>query len=296
MSIPLNAAPGAELPKSGRLSRFRAGLALVVENRSALVGLVCVSLLLLVALFAPLIAPYEVDAFTDGVLEGPSWMHPFGIDQIGRDVFSRVVEGTRISLAVGLLAVTISLVAGTIIGLLAGYYGGMVDSVLMRAMDIVLALPYVLMAVLIAAILGPSLQNGIIAIGLVRIPRFARVVRGATMSVAQLQFVEAARSIGASDLRIILHEILPNILGPLIVYFTLSLGDAILAAAVLSFLGLGAQPPMPEWGAMLNEAQRYLTTHPFLSVFPGIFIFVTVLSFNLLGDGLRDVLDPKSRR
>jgi peptide/nickel transport system permease protein len=277
------------------LTRLRAGLSLLAGRKSAMFGLSCLVLLALVAIFAPLIAPYEADEFTSGVLQGPSWAHPFGIDQIGRDVFSRVILGSRISLSVGFLAVGISLVFGVTLGVLAGYHGGWLDNAFMRAMDVVMAMPYVLLAVLIAAVLGPSLQNGIIAIGIVRIPRFARVARAATIATARLQYIEAARCIGASDTRIILREILPNILGPLVVYSTLSLGEAILAAAVLSFLGLGAQPPTPEWGAMLQEAQRYLTTAPFLSIFPGIFVFLTVLSFNLLGDGLRDILDPKSR-
>ncbi len=293
MTQPITVAPidGA----SSLLTRVLAGLSLLAERKSALFGLIFLLLLVFLALIAPLIAPYKIDAFTDGVLEGPSWQHLFGIDQIGRDVFSRVIMGTRISLAVGFLAVGISIFFGVTLGVLAGYYGGRLDNIFMRGMDVVMAMPYVLLAVLIAAVLGPSLQNGIIAIGIVRIPRFARVARAATIAATGQQYVEAARCIGASDFRIITREILPNILGPLVVYATLSLGEAILAAAVLSFLGLGAQPPTPEWGAMLQEAQRYLTTAPYLSIFPGLFIFFTVLSFNLLGDGLRDILDPKSR-
>jgi ABC-type dipeptide/oligopeptide/nickel transport systems, permease components len=276
-------------------TQLRIAFSRLAERKSAMFGLIFLILLALLAIFAPLIAPYEADEFTSGVLVGPSWEHPFGIDQIGRDVFSRVILGSRISLSVGFLAVSISLVFGVTLGVLAGYYRGWLDNAFMRLMDVVMAMPYVLLAVLIAAVLGPSLQNGIIAIGIVRIPRFARVARAATIATARLQYVEAARCIGASDKRIILREVMPNILGPLVVYSTLSLGEAILAAAVLSFLGLGAQPPTPEWGAMLQEAQRYLTTAPFLSIFPGLFVFVTVLSFNLLGDGLRDILDPKSR-
>ncbi|WP_454851191.1 ABC transporter permease [Rhizobium binxianense] len=276
--------------------RIREGYRQLAERRSALFGLYFILFLIIVAIVAPWIAPYGIDEFTDGVLEGPSWAHPFGIDQIGRDVFSRVLLGSQISLAVGIFSVGISLVAGVVLGILAGYYGGWLDAVFMRIMDVVMAIPYVLLAVLIAAILGPSLQNGIIAIGIVRVPRFARVVRAATMATVRLQYVEAARCVGASDVRIITREIFPNIVGPLVIYTTLSLGESILAAAVLSFLGLGAQPPIPEWGALLQEAQRYLTTAPFLSIFPGLCVFATVLSFNLLGDGLRDILDPKSRR
>lgn len=276
--------------------QLRQGYRQLAERKSALVGLYFILFLIVVAIIAPWVAPYGIDEFTDGVLEAPSWGHPFGIDQIGRDVFSRVILGSQISLTVGILSVSISLIVGTALGVLAGYYGGWLDAVFMRIMDVIMAIPYVLLAVLIAAILGPSLQNGIIAIGIVRVPRFARVVRAATLSTVRLQYVEAARCVGASDFRIITREIFPNIIGPLVIYTTLSLGEAILAAAVLSFLGLGAQPPIPEWGALLQEAQRYLTTAPFLSIFPGLCVFATVLSFNLLGDGLRDILDPKSRR
>ncbi|MBM3569361.1 MAG: ABC transporter permease [Alphaproteobacteria bacterium] len=283
----------ATLPPAGSVL---GALKLLAERPSAMFGLAVIASLVVVALLAPWIAPYAADDFTEGVLEPPSWAHLFGIDQIGRDLFSRVILGTRISLRIGLLAVGISLAFGVTLGVLAGYFGGWVDAAIMRVMDVVMALPYVLLAVLIATALGPSLENGIIAIGIVRIPRFARVARAATLATVELPYVEAARCIGASHPRIIAKEILPNILGPLIVYGTLSLGDAILAAAVLSFLGLGAQPPTPEWGALLYEAQKYLTTAAYLSLFPGLFVFVTVLSFNLLGDGLRDMLDPKSRR
>jgi peptide/nickel transport system permease protein len=278
------------------LEGLRYGLHLLLQRKIALAGLGFILLLVLVALLAPWLAPYTPDAYTDEVLVRPSWAHPFGVDHLGRDVLSRVIYGARISLQVGILAVGISLTTGTAIGLVAGYFGGWIDNLLMRAMDIMMALPYVLLAILIATALGPSLENGILAIGIVRIPRFARLARASTLSVKELQFVEAARSIGSPHFRIIRKDILPNIMGPIVVYSTLSLGDAILAAAVLSFLGLGAQPPIPEWGAMLNEAQRYLINAPYLSIFPGLAIFMTVLAFNLFGDGLRDFLDPKLRR
>jgi len=278
------------------LEAARYGLHLLLQRKIALVGLAFILFLVLVALFAPWLAPYTPDAYTDEVLVGPSWAHPFGIDHLGRDVMSRVIYGARISLRIGLLAVGLSLTIGTLIGLVAGYFGGWIDNLLMRAMDIMMALPYVLLAILIATALGPSLENGILAIGIVRIPRFARLARASTLSVKELQFVEAARSIGSPHFRIIRKDILPNIIGPVVVYATLSLGDAILAAAVLSFLGLGAQPPIPEWGAMLNEAQKYLINASYLSIFPGLAIFLTVLAFNLFGDGLRDFLDPKLRR
>lgn len=278
------------------LESARYGAHVLVQRKVAVVGLAFIVLLALVALLAPWLAPYAPDAYTDDVLVGPSFAHPFGIDHLGRDVLSRVIYGARISLEIGILAVGISFTIGTTIGLVSGYFGGWLDNLLMRIMDIMMALPYVLLAILIATALGPSLENGILAIGIVRIPRFARLTRASTLSVKQLPFVEAARSIGSPHLRIIRKDILPNVLGPVVVYSTLSLGDAILAAAVLSFLGLGAQPPIPEWGAMLNEAQRYLINAPYLSIFPGLAIFMTVLAFNLFGDGLRDFLDPKSRR
>jgi ABC-type dipeptide/oligopeptide/nickel transport system permease subunit len=266
------------------------------QRKPALAGLAFLGLLIFISIFADWIAPFKPDDYTDAVASPPSWQHWFGVDHLGRDIFSRVVYGARISLWVGLLAVGISLSIGTTLGLIAGYFGGIVDTLIMRAMDIMMALPYVLLAILIATILGPSLENGILAIGIVRVPRFARLARASTLSVRTLTYVEASRAIGAPHHRIIFRDILPNILGPIVVYSTLSLGDAILSAAVLSFLGLGAQPPVPEWGAMLNEAQKYLINAPFMSIFPGLAIFLTVLAFNLLGDGLRDILDPRVRR
>lgn len=271
-------------------------LYLLRRRPTAFAGLSFVVFLILVAVLAPLIAPYSPEEFTNEVLKGPSWAHPFGVDHLGRDQLSRVIYGTRISLWVGFLAVGLSLTAGTAIGIVSGYFGGWIDNIIMRAMDIMMSLPYVLLAILIAAALGPSLENGILAIGIVRVPRFARLARGSTLSVKELLYVEASRAVGSPHWRIIVKDILPNIAGPIVVYATLSLGDSILAAAVLSFLGLGAQPPTPEWGAMLNEAQQYIINAPFMSIFPGLAIFMTVLAFNLFGDGLRDMLDPKSRR
>ena len=278
------------------LDSMRHTIHLLRRRRTSMIGLGFILFLVVVAILAPVLAPYEPDEFTAQVLKGPSWAHPFGVDHLGRDQLSRVIYGARISLWVGLLAVGLSLTSGVAIGLISGYFGGWIDNLIMRAMDIMMSLPYVLLAILIAAALGPSLENGILAIGVVRVPRFARLARASTLSVKELQFIEASRSIGASHARIILKDILPNIAGPIVVYATLSLGDSILAAAVLSFLGLGAQPPIPEWGAMLNEAQQYLINAPFMSIFPGLAIFLTVLAFNLFGDGLRDILDPKSRR
>jgi peptide/nickel transport system permease protein len=268
---------------------------LLKQRKTPLIGLVIVLALVLMALLAPLLAPYEPDDFMKTRMSGPSWAHPFGVDQLGRDMLSRVIHGARISIRVGVLAVGLSLIVGTFLGLISGYFGGFVGNIIMRAMDIMMSLPYVLLAILIASVLGPSLENAILAIGVVRIPRFARLARASTLTVKEQLYIEASHSVGAPNMRIIRKDVLPNIMGPIIVYSTLSLGDAILGAAVLSFLGLGAQPPIPEWGAMLNEAQKFITLAPYMSIFPGLAIFLTVLGFNLFGDGLRDILDPKSR-
>lgn len=268
---------------------------LLKQRKTPLVGLAIVLALVLIAVLAPFLAAYETDEYMETRMSGPSWAHPFGVDQLGRDMLSRVIYGARISIRVGVLAVGLSLLAGTFLGLISGYFGGLVDNIIMRAMDIMMSLPYVLLAILIASVLGPSLENAILAIGVVRIPRFARLARASTLTVKEQLYIEASHSVGSTNMRIIRKDVLPNIMGPIIVYSTLSLGDAILGAAVLSFLGLGAQPPIPEWGAMLNEAQKYITLAPYLSIFPGLAIFLTVLGFNLFGDGLRDILDPKSR-
>jgi peptide/nickel transport system permease protein len=269
---------------------------LLWKRKSPVFGFAIIAILILVAIFAPYLAPYGVDDYVGKRMSGPSFDHLLGIDHLGRDLCSRLIYGTRISIIIGVFAVGLSLVVGTFLGIVAGFFGGRADNIIMRAMDIMMALPYILLAILISTVLGPSLENAILAIGVVRIPRFARLVRGSTLYVKEMQFVEASLSIGASSFRIIRKDILPNVIGPIIVYATLSLGEALLGAAALSFLGLGAQPPIPEWGAMLNEAQKFITIAPYLSIFPGLAIFLTVLGFNLFGDGLRDILDPKSKR
>ena len=281
---------------AGLKARLGFSLYLLKQRKSPLVGLAIITIIILVAILAPFIAPYDPDLYSRTRVVPPSWEHWFGIDHLGRDVLSRVIYGARISLIIGVLSVLIALGIGVFLGVVAGYFGGIIDTVIMRSMDVMMALPYVLMAILIAAVLGPSLENAILSIGIVRVPRFARLTRACTITTKKLQYIEAARALGASSCWIITRDILPNIFGPIIVYATLSLGDSILGAAVLSFLGLGAQPPIPEWGAMLNEAQRYITRAPYLSIFPGMAIFLTVLGFNLFGDGLRDILDPKSRQ
>ena len=252
-------------------------------------------LFLLLAALAPWAAPYdplEQDLYNR--LSPPSMTHPFGTDDFGRDILSRVIYGTRISLRIGVAAVMIALVAGTVIGIVAGYYGGALDQVLMRLMDLMLAFPSILLAIGIVAILGPGLDNAMIAIGVVAIPQYSRLIRASTLTVREADYVQALRALGAKDLRILMTAVLPNCLAPLIVQSTLSLATAILDAAGLSFLGLGAQPPMPEWGAMLSGGRELILSAPWVLTYPGVAIFVTVLAFNLLGDGLRDAFDPKT--
>ena len=266
-----------------------------LSNRAAVVGGGFMVFFLFIALTAPWVAPhhpFEQDLYNR--LASPSVEHPFGTDDFGRDIMSRVIFGTRISLRIGVVAVLIALVAGTFIGLVAGYYGGAADQVLMRLMDLMLAFPSILLAIGIVAVLGPGLDNAMIAIGVVAIPQYARLIRASTLTVRETDYVQALRALGASDLRILLSAILPNCLAPLIVQATLSLATAILDAAGLSFLGLGAQPPTPEWGAMLSGARELILNAPWVLTYPGLAIFVTVLAFNLLGDGLRDALDPKT--
>ena len=266
-----------------------------LSNRAAVVGGVFMGLFLIVAILAPLLAPHDpIQQDLYSRLASPSGEHPFGTDDFGRDILSRVIYGTRISLRIGIAAVLIALLAGTSIGLVAGYYGGTADQVLMRLMDLMLAFPSILLAIGIVAVLGPGLENAMIAIGVVAIPQYARLIRASTLTVREADYVQALRALGARDTRILLSAILPNCLAPLIVQATLSLATAILDAAGLSFLGLGAQPPTPEWGAMLSGGRELILSAPWVLAYPGIAIFVTVLAFNLLGDGLRDALDPRT--
>ncbi|MFT5365254.1 MAG: peptide/nickel transport system permease protein [Candidatus Latescibacterota bacterium] len=265
------------------------------KNRLAVVGGVLLVGFLFVAVFAPLLTPYDPlaqDLYNR--LKLPSLDHPFGTDDFGRDILSRVIFGSRISLRIGLIAVVIALTLGTGIGLIAGYWGGVLDQVLMRLMDLVLAFPSILLAIGIVAILGPGLENAMLAIGLVAVPQYARLVRASALSVKEMDYVQASRALGAGHARILLVAVLPNCLAPLIVQATLGLATAILDAAGLSFLGLGAQPPIPEWGAMLSNGRELIVRAPWVLTFPGVAIFFTVLAFNLFGDGLRDALDPKS--
>lgn len=261
-------------------------------------ALIFVVLLVLVAVLAPWIAPYDAENFFDydRINQGPSLMHWFGVDPLGRDIFSRILMGTRISLAAGFFSVVLGAIVGTVFGLLAGYYGGWWDRIVMRISDVLFAFPGVLLALGVVAILGSGMINVVIAVSVFSVPAFARLVRGNTLVLKNLTYIEATQSIGASDRTILLRHILPGTISAIVVYFTMRLGTSIITAASLSFLGLGAQPPTPEWGAMLNEARADMVNAPHVALFPSLAIFFTVLAFNLLGDGLRDALDPKIDR
>lgn len=264
--------------------------------RLAGVGLVIVGIVVITALFAPLLAPYDpTQKNTRNLLKAPTLQHPLGTDELGRDTLSRVIYGARVSLEVGVIAVGISLVIGVLLGLVAGYAGGAIDSIIMRIMDGLLAFPALVLALAITAMLGPSLNNVMLAIGITGIPSFARLVRGQVLTTKQLEYVQAAQSVGASDWRLMLRHILPNIVAPIIVQTSISVAAAILAEAGLSFLGLGIQPPTASWGSMLNVAKGYLGRTAWLAIAPGTAIFITVLGFNFLGDAIRDVLDPRLR-
>jgi len=261
----------------------------------AMIGAVMVGCVILVAVAAPLMAPDNPVAQIAKPLLGPGGPFPVGTDELGRDEFSRLLFGARVSLYVGVLSVVIALGLGGTSGLLAGFYGGWLDNVTMRAMDVLFALPALVLAIAITAVLGPSLTNVMLAIGIVYAPTFARVARGPTLAVAQLPYIEAARAIGASTPSIVLRHVVPNVSAPLLVQTTVSLSTAILTEAALSFLGLGTQPPIPSWGLMLSDARQYMLIDPWIAVLPGCAIAFTVLGFNLLGDGLRDLLDPRLR-
>jgi peptide/nickel transport system permease protein len=268
----------------------------LLQSKIGIAGLVIIILLILVAVMAPVLAPYS--PFKQNILaryKAPSSEHLLGTDEMGRDILSRIIYGSRISLQVGLVSVALALVFGVSFGLIAGYYGGKLDMLIMRFMDIMLAFPSILLAIGIVAILGPQLKNAMLAIGIINVPRFARIVRSSVISIKESEYISAARALGAGDLRIVFKHLLPNAMAPLIVQTTLSIATAILEAAALSFLGLGAQPPSPEWGAMLSDARSSLQRAPWVATFPGLAIIFGVLGFNLLGDGLRDALDPKMK-
>jgi dipeptide transport system permease protein len=273
------------------------------ENRGAVIGLVVFVALVLIAVFAGVIAPHSpFEQYREAVLlppawlEGGNWSYPLGTDPVGRDILSRLIYGSQYSLFIGVFVTTLSLTTGIAIGVIAGYYGGWLDTAIMRLMDIILAFPSLLLALVLVAILGPGLTNGMIAIALVLQPHFVRLTRAAVMSEKTRDYVTAARLAGASPLRLMFKTILPNCMAPLIVQATLSFSNAILDAAALGFLGMGAQPPAPEWGTMLAEAREFILRAWWVVTFPGLAILITVLAINLMGDGLRDALDPKLKR
>lgn len=272
------------------------------RNKTAVGGLVIIVVFLLTAIFAPALSPHDpvttslYDQLKPPVWhENGTWQHVLGTDDLGRDILSRLIFGARISLLVAVVSVGLAFVVGTFLGCVSGYYKGWKDSLIMRIMDIILAFPYILLAIVIVAYLGPSLRNAMVAIGITYVPRFARIVRGSVLEECEKDYVTAARAIGARDARILFVAILPNCLGPLIVQTTLGFASAILDAAALSFLGLGAQPPTPEWGAMIAQSRALILRASWVMTFPGLAILFAVLGFNLLGDGLRDALDPRLR-
>jgi len=273
-------------------------LELARKNRGVLVGLALVAVLFLVALLAPVISPHDPIATEpdNAYLPPLSPGHALGTDELGRDQISRILWGARISLPVAFVAVAVGLVAGGLIGLVSGYAGGLTDLLLMRVIDALLAFPALILAIALVAALGPSLRNAMIAIGIVAIPAYARLVRAVVLQLKQMEFVVATRSLGATPARIVLRHLIPNLMNPVLVQVSLSAGFAILAEAVLSFLGLGAQPPTPDWGQMITTGRTFLPNDPWLAIIPGVAISITEYSFNLLGDSLRDALDPRLRR
>lgn len=281
-----------EKPENQWLEMWRS----LIANRAAMVSLFFIAFLVLVAVFGPLVTPYNpIETNMGNALKAPSSVHWFGTDQLGMDIFSRVIAGTRVSLTVGLLAVSIALTIGIVLGSIAGYVGGWVDTLIMRVMDMMLAVPSILLAITLMAALGKGIDKAVIAIGLVSIPEYARIVRGAILSIKENDYVAAARVVGNSNLRIIFRHVLPNALSVIIVRGTLGISSAVLDTAALGFLGMGVQPPQAEWGDMLGRARGFIFQAPWTLLFPGMAITATVLAFNLLGDGLRDALDPKSR-
>jgi len=284
--------PATERGRAGRRVRW---LRAVRRTPVAMIGVVTVACIVAVALAAPVLAPHGPVAQLAKPLLRPGGAFMAGTDELGRDELSRLVYGARVSLYVGVLAVAVALGLGGTSGLLAGFYGGWLDNVTMRAMDVLFALPALVLAIAITAVLGPKLTNVMLAIGIVYAPTFARIARGPTLAVVRLPYIEAARALGASTPTIVLRHVVPNVSAPLLVQTTVSLSTAILTEAALSFLGLGTQPPTPSWGLMLSDARQYMLIDPWIAVLPGCAIAVTVLGFNLLGDGLRDLLDPRIR-
>jgi peptide/nickel transport system permease protein len=288
---------GDLLLEKGTWSQRHRRTYLLLRNRSAIIGMVILGILLLVALAGPWVSPYDpFQQSFDVQLARPSSTHHLGTDQYGRDIFSRILYGTRSALLAGLVANGIATVLGVLVGLIAGFYGRWIDTLLMRSTDIMLSFPYLLLALIIVSILGTGLNSAIIAIGIVYTPQFARLTRGTVLEARENEYVEAAHALGAPASTVMRRHVLPNVLAPIIVMATLTVGLAIVETAGLSFLGLGAQPPAADWGAMLADGRSYMLSSPWIATFPGVAILITVLGFNLLGDGLRDVLDPRLTR
>ncbi|UNK21166.1 ABC transporter permease [Paenibacillus sp. N3/727] len=293
-AAPVTAESGQSRARQRRWKSFYMNLR---KNKAALLGGYFLIFVIVASVIGPLLTRYDptIVDYSSKLLK-PSADHWFGTDHNGRDIFTRIVHGMQLTLSVGFISVIIGAAFGIVLGVVSGYYGGKLDSIIMRITDIMLAFPGILLALAIVSVLGKSLFNVIIAVSIFSIPTFARIVRGSTLAVRKLEYIDAMRSLGASDSRIIFKHILPNISSPIIVQATLRIAVAILTASGLSFLGLGAQPPTPEWGAMLNDGRNYITEHPHVALFPGLSIVLVVVAFNLLGDGLRDVLDPKTKK
>jgi peptide/nickel transport system permease protein len=264
------------------------------RDKSAVIGLIIVVAVLIMAILGPFFAPYNPsEQSLVKRRQLPNRENIFGRDAFGRDIFSRILYGSRVTVIAGFFAVSIAVLFGTVLGIISGYWGGIIDNVIMRAMDLLLALPYFFLAILIVAILGPSLFNAIIAVAVSTIPQFTRVVRGLTLGIKQLQYIEAGKAMGASNFRIAIEHILPNLIGPIIVLATVGIAGAVIGVAALSFLGMGAKPPTAEWGLMLSEGRSYIASYPHMTMIPGFFLAIFVLGANLVGDGIRDILDPR---
>jgi dipeptide transport system permease protein len=291
------------LPASAPPGPFRAFWLSFRENRGAVAGLIVVSLIVVLAILAPLIAPYDpLEQFRGQTkmppvwAQGGDWSHVLGTDPLGRDMLTRLLHGARISLFIGLSVMFVSVIVGTALGLISAFAGGIADVVIIRIMDLIMAIPSLVLAILIIAVIGPNLTNTIIAVTIVYLPRYVRLVRASALTELSKDYVTAAKVAGVGRFRLMLNTVLPNCAAPLIVQAALGVSDAILEAAGLGFLGLGAQPPLPEWGTMLADSKDLITSHPWVMAFPGLAILITVLAINLMGDGLRDALDPRLRR
>jgi len=295
----ISAEQGLLVPSAVAKGKSLRGLAWrqLLRKRTAVLGMSIIVVLVLTAIFADIIAPYgPTEIFSQDTMSPPSWTHPMGTDLLGRDVLSRVIYGSRVSLYVGVFALVPAILLGVPLGIIAGFYGGPLDNLIMRIMDIILAFPIFLLAIVIMVMLEPNTTNVVIALGIVRIPIYARIVRGSVLSVKELEYVEAAKALAVRDPRLLARHVLPNCMAPIIVTSTLSVGVSIIVEASLSFLGLGTQPPTPSWGWDLKANMILLEINPWITLFPGLAIFFTVLAFNLFGDGLRDALDPRLKQ